>query len=289
MKKASRSKKLAKKGAPKSSNARARAPRLQQDAIAPGDLFADGIVPLDGEPWVKLADGKELAGWVKEDEIRYNQILRQAGKYQFFRRIFDFLNENEIRGDYLEFGCHRCRTFRMVLTEARRHDLKNMKFWAFDSFEGLPDPTTETSVSKWTAGALTTSEKAFLEIVRAHGIYIDNVRTVKGFYSDSLTPTRQRSMLDMPVKAALVTVDCDLYESAVPVFDFLDPFLQDGTVIYMDDLFVGNRGNPNRGVARAFLEFQERSRWRFLSHLEVGWWGRAYIAVSEGVRAGGVI
>lgn len=241
---------------------------------------------IDAEPWVKLPTGKDLSHWSKNDEIRYNQINRQAGKYLFFRKIFDFLNENEIRGDYLEFGCHRCRTFRMVLTEARRHSLSDMNFWAFDSFEGLPEPTTETSVSKWTSGALTTSEAAFRDIVRAHGIYVDNVHTVKGFYDASLTNERQRDMLERGAKAALITVDCDLYESAVPVFNFIEPLLQEGTAIYMDDLLVGNKGNPDRGVARAFLEFQQRSRWQFIPHLEVGWWGRSYITVDNNAGAG---
>jgi hypothetical protein len=238
----------------------------------------DLIVRIDGEPWVKLADGRELAKWSKQDEIRYNQGNRQAEKYLFFRRVFDFLTENEIRGDYLEFGCHRCRTFRMALTEARRHNQDHMRFFAFDSFEGLPTPTTETSVTKWTQGALTTSEQAFQDLVRKHGVYADRVKTIKGFYSDSLTDTLQRQFVDKGSKIALVTVDCDLYESAVPVFDFIEPLLQDGSVIYMDDLFVGNKANPTRGVARAFLEFQKRSQWRFIRHLDVGWWGRTYIA-----------
>jgi hypothetical protein len=238
----------------------------------------DPIVRLDEEPWVKLANGRELARWEKQDEIRYNQANRQAEKYLFFRRVFDFLNENEIRGDYHEYGCHRCRTFRMALTEARRHGLHQMQFWAFDSFEGLPSPTTETSVSKWTQGALTTSEAGFRELVREHGIYADRVHMVKGFYSDSLTPDLQQRIRRDEAKIALVTVDCDLYESAVPVFNFIDPLLQEGSVIYMDDLFVGNKGNPNRGVARAFLEYQKRSQWRFTRHLDVGWWGRTYIA-----------
>lgn len=249
----------------------------------------DLIVRLDGEPWVKLADGRELAHWGKQDEICYNQGNRQAEKYLFFRRVFDFLHENEIRGDYHEYGCHRCRTFRMALTEARRHNLDQMKFWGFDSFEGLPTPTTETSVSKWTQGALTTSEGAFRDLVRQHDIYIDKVHTVKGYYSDSLTNDLRRRFLEQEQKIALVTVDCDLYESAVPVFNFIEPLLQDGSVIYMDDLFVGNKGNPTRGVARAFLEFQKRSTWRVRRHLDVSWWGRTYIVSSGASDIDGVI
>jgi len=247
------------------------------------------IVGLDGEPWVKLANGADLATWSKEDEIRYNQGNRQSEKYLFFRRIFDFLHENEIRGDYHEYGCHRGRTFRMALTEARRHGLGEMKFWAFDSFEGLPEPGSATSVSKWTQGALTTSEAEFKALIRSHGIYTDRVHTMKGFYADTLTSELQSRMLANESKIALVTVDCDLYESAVPVLDFIEPMLQDGSVIYMDDLFVGNKGNPGRGVARAFLELQRRSRWRFVRHLDVGWWGRSYIACSRNPELEGVL
>ncbi len=242
---------------------------------------SDLIVRLDDEPWVQLADNSTLKNWTKNDEIRYNQGNRQAEKYDMFRKVFDFLNENEIKGDYHEYGCHRCRTFRMALTEARRHNIADMKFWAFDSFEGLPDPTTEISVSKWVAGALTTSERQFHDLVKAHGVYPDRVNTVKGFYDKSLTKALQQKMRAKENKIALLTVDCDLYESAVPVFKFIEPLLQEGSVIYMDDLFVGTKGSPKRGVARAFLEFQKRSKWKFIRHMDVSWWGRTYIAVKD--------
>ena len=278
-----------KKKSGKAAKSRTAAKKVKQTKPSVSGLAAlknDAITLLDHEPWVRLADGRELARWSKQDEIRYNQGNRQREKYLYFRHTFDFLHENEIRGDYYEFGCHRCRTFRMALTEARRHNLDEMKFWAFDSFEGLPSPTTETSVTKWTSGALTTSESDFMSMVRKHGIYADKVTTVRGFYSDSLTDELRERLLKREQKIALVTVDCDLYESAVPVFNFIEPLLQDGSVIYMDDLFVGNKGNPHRGVARAFLEFQQRSRWRFARHLDISWWGRSYVVYSGDAPSG---
>lgn len=239
---------------------------------------ATGIRSLACEPWVEIADGAALANWSAEDEIRYNQQNRQSEKLRFFRQVFDFLKENEVAGDYHEFGCHRARTFRMALTEARRKNLDDMAFWAFDSFAGLPAPETETSVGKWTQGALATSEQEFLRLIGEHGIYTDKVRTVKGLYGDSLTAALKQQFADSGRKIALATIDCDLYESAVPVFDFIEPLLQAGSVLYIDDLFVGNRGNPGRGLARAFVEYRQRSRWRFVRHLDIGWWGRSYIA-----------
>ncbi|MCC7047843.1 MAG: hypothetical protein IT562_14110 [Alphaproteobacteria bacterium] len=230
-----------------------------------------------GEPWVDLPDGKALANWGRDEEIAYNQTNRQTEKALFYRRTFDFLKDNRVVGDYHEYGCHRCRTFRMALTEARLHNLDAMKFFAFDSFEGLPEPTSQTSVEIWKRGALTTTEENFMGMVRAHGIYADRVTTIKGFYGESLTDQLRQKFLDGESKIALVNVDCDLYESAVPVFKFIDPLLQEGAVIYIDDLFAGYKGSPSKGVAKAFLEYQQKTRWRFQRHLDISWWGRSYI------------
>ncbi len=232
----------------------------------------------DGEPWIKLPDGRALADWSREDEIAYNQSNRQAEKLQFFRRTFDFLVDNRVTGDYFEFGCHRCRTFRMALTEARRHNLDAMRFLAFDSFQGLPEPTSPTSVEIWHKGALATSEEEFRRLVAEHGIYADRVRTVKGYYADSLTQALRDELAKAPQRIALATIDCDLYESAVPVFRFIEPLLQEGAVLYIDDLFAGYRGSPAQGVAKAFQEYRRASRFKFLRHLDIGWWGRSYIA-----------
>jgi hypothetical protein len=242
-----------------------------------------------GEPWVELPDAKALASWGRDEEIAYNQINRQTEKALFFRRTFDFLTDNRVAGDYYEFGCHRCRTFRMALTEARRHNLSSAKFLAFDSFEGLPEPTSDTSVEIWKRGALTTAESEFMRMVKEQGHYVENVRTIKGFYSESLTGALQRELVESGRKAMLVNVDCDLYESAVPVFKFLDPLLQEGTVIYIDDLFAGYKGSPSKGVARAFLEYQKVTRWKFVRHLDIGWWGRSYIAYLEKSAPEGVL
>lgn len=231
------------------------------------------ITPITGEPWVHLDDGAALSGWGREQEIAYNQQNRQAEKALFFQRTFDFLTDNRIRGDYLEFGCHRARTFRMALTEARKHNLDEMLFWAFDSFEGLPALEHESAVEHWQAGALKTDAREFGDMITRHGIYVDRCHAIKGFYADTL-PNRRHD----GAKAALITVDCDLYESAIPVFDFIDGLLQEGTVVYLDDLFAGFKGNPAKGVARAWLEYQRRSAWRFVRHLDVGWGGRSYIA-----------
>jgi len=241
-------------------------------------VAAATIQGVAGEPWVKLEGGAQLADWSRDDEIAYNQANRQTRKLEFFQQVFDFLTDNRVAGDYHEYGCHRCRTFRMALTEARRHNLAGMKFYAFDSFAGLPDVQTQVSVPFWQKGALTTTEEEFLRLVREHGIYVDNVRTVKGYYSDSLTAELQAKLAAEGAKVSLACVDCDLYESAVPVFKFLGPLLQEGSVIYIDDYYAGHHGSPVRGVPKAFTEFAATSPFKFEPYMHIGWWGRSFIA-----------
>jgi len=236
------------------------------------------IQRLTHEPWVKLETGAELENWDQEDEIAYNQANRQAEKLLFFINAFDFVKSLGIGGDYYEFGCHRARTFRMALTEARRHGLDGKRFFAFDSFEGLPEAQTETGVPSYHRGALSTSEDQFWQLVRDHGIYVENIRIIKGFYQDRLTTALQKQFVAEGAKIAIACIDCDLYESAAPVFHFIEPLIHEGTVLYIDDYFAGHKGSPLTGPARAFHEFERESGFKFIQHLQVGWWGRSFIA-----------
>ncbi len=233
--------------------------------------------PLPCEPWVALPDHDAFKGFSKADEIALNQQRRQTLKFEFFKNTFDFLNDSEIRGDYFEFGTHRVRTFRMALSCARFYNLSGVSFHAFDSFEGLPD-FGGALMDKWKAGALCTSRDEFVKTVESHGLYTDAVHTYKGFYDQTLTPTLAAELQARGTKAMMITVDCDYYQSAVSVFGFIEPFLQHGTVIYLDDVFAGFKSDSQGGVLRAFEEFAARSAYDFLPHLHVGWWGRSFIA-----------
>jgi hypothetical protein len=83
---------------------------------------------------------KDFALWSKNDEIAYNNNeIRQRAKYWFFQNSFDYLSANFVEGDYMEFVCHKARTFRMALSEARKKSFEWMNFYAFDSFDGLPE------------------------------------------------------------------------------------------------------------------------------------------------------
>lgn len=229
------------------------------------------------EPYVNLPNGKIFKSHDKKQEVKINQQLRQKQKFEFFQNSFDFLNDSQIYGDYLEFGVHRARTFRMAMSAARFYNLDDISFHAFDSFEGLPDIGNKL-IDQWKPNALTTSEDVFKSLIKSHGLYLNSYYCYKGFYEQSLNERLSAHLLNNFNKAMMITVDCDYYESAVSVFNFIEPFIQHGTIIYLDDVFAGFSKKSKGGVHEAFKTYAKKSKFKFLPHINIGWWGKSFIA-----------
>ena len=86
-------------------------------------------------PWKLLAPLTLPVGWQLK--------TRWHTRYEYARMIetaFGFVQNNGIEGDYLEFGVHCGRTFTEAWRASQRYALAEMRFHAFDSFEGLPEP-----------------------------------------------------------------------------------------------------------------------------------------------------
>ena len=232
------------------------------------------------EPWFneRLDSITGEAHWTKNDQIISNQIKRQEAKHYFFYQAFEFIVDNSIEGDYHEFGCHRCRTFRMALLEASKHFLENkIKFFAYDSFKGLPKVEQDHQFgSRWSEGSLSTSAEEFKRLILKSGYKLDNVTLIEGFYNETLPMIKQKEFYSGR-KASFINIDCDLYESAVPVFSHIDDLVQEGTILYIDDYFSGYKGNPLKGVSKALKEWQEISSWKIEQYRDVGFSGRSYI------------
>jgi hypothetical protein len=241
------------------------------------EVVSDGKIK---EPWFTADFRVAAPPQLRDALIQRNQLRRQSDKFEFYRRAFDFITDNEIQGDYLEFGCHRARTFRMAINEALFHQLSEMRFYAFDSFCGMPPSSDGGAVlERWSEGNLATSEAEFLSLVRHPALDQSRVKTIKGYYNESLNRSTEKILARENTRAALVCIDCDLYESAKPVFEFLGEFLQEGTVVYLDDFFAGYKGNPFRGIAGAFREFVDsQAIWGFSEYLTVGAFGKSFIA-----------
>lgn len=235
---------------------------------------------IDCEPFCTILTSSQLDDHTKEDEIIVNQQRRQTQKFNFFLNSFDFLTDNKIMGSYFEFGCHKARTFRMALTAAKFYNIKNIEFHAFDSFKGLPD-IGKCIIEKWSPGELCTNKDQFQHLIDQHCLFLNSVHLHEGFYNEILNKELQSKLIQTSPTAAFINIDCDFYESAVEVFNFIDPFLQHGSIIYIDDFFGGFKVNSNGGTKQAFYEFRKISKFDFIEHMTCGWWGKSFLAVSR--------
>lgn len=168
-----------------------------------------------------------------------------------------FLHVNKMQGSYLEFGVFQGGTFSNFYHEFKRHNLP-IKMFAFDGFQGLPDKgvvDTSSGYHVFPPGAFACSEDDFIKAMASRGVPREAYTIVPGMFHESLTPDLYTA-LDMP-RAAIINIDVDLYESTVPVLDFVFPLLQDGTLILFDEYFAW-RGNPTLGERRAFREFLDK-------------------------------
>jgi len=137
---------------------------------------------------------------------------------------------------------------------AKRYRVKGIKFRGFDSFQGLPVPS-EKQYSIWHQGQFAFGRRELEQLLKRKGFRKDEYELTEGFYDRTLTPELSGELQTRGVKAAVVYIDCDLYESARDVLRFMRSFLQDGTVLCFDDYFA-YRGRPDMGEQRALAEFQ---------------------------------
>lgn len=185
--------------------------------------------------------------WLAKEYSAYGRTIRK----DLFIGIARFCHINRPKtGYYFEFGSHEANTMRLAW-DSFQH-LFDFTYVAFDSFEGLPAIGEIDRQDIWSKGKLKTSEEEFLRTCLRHGVPREKLITVKGFYDQSLNEETEKRF--SPDKAAVIYVDCDLYESTVPVLRFIKPFLQEGTILVFDDWNCFN-ADPQRGERRAFSEF----------------------------------
>jgi O-methyltransferase len=199
-------------------------------------------------------------------------------------RACQFVSRNYIAGDYLEFGVWQGDSFTKVyhfLSRLRAdHDAwlnrrpthasqtgsaspeydgwRNWKvrFLAFDSFEGLPEPDQQEIPEEWVKGGYACSEENFKRNLASDGVNLGDVITVPGYYDKTLNnDTKKKLGLR---HASIVHIDCDLYESTIVALNFVTDLLVQGSVIVFDDWFY-NQGRKDRGEQKACNEWRQNN------------------------------
>lgn len=187
------------------------------------------------------------------------------------RTAFAYLYNEGLAGDYVEFGVFKGRTFVEAWHSAEYFGLTETRFVAFDSFAGLPDPGDDSPFFK---GQFAAPRQNFERTLKAHSVSPDRTQVVEGFFESTLSKER-RALL--PSQVAVAWVDCDLYESTVPVLDYLGEVLIDGAVLIFDDWFT-HKGRADRGEQKACNEWlAKRSDITLIPYRQHSWGGQAFL------------
>ena len=169
--------------------------------------------------------------------------------------LTQYLVGAQIEGDYLEFGVAKGMTFSYACN-TMSPVFNNMRFIALDSFEGLPEPKNIDNINNYSSsffkGQYACSEKEFLHNIKEKHIDLKQVITIKGWFDQTLTDQMAEQYSINKIAAAWI--DCDLYESTIPILKFLTPRLSIGSVLLFDDWHCF-RNLPDFGEQRACNEW----------------------------------
>lgn len=215
---------------------------------------------------------------------------RFSGTFQSFNNEFlyterekillfatEFIKYSELKGDYLEFGVWEGKTLAAAYHFSKNYGFDTVNFYAFDGFKGLPEikGIDKSGFKNFHEGQYSCNKKQFEKNLIKYGVDSSKVFTIEGWFEDILNnETKKKLLLKY---ASIIWIDCDLYESTVPVLNFIESYIQDGTVLIFDDWFC-YRSDPKRGEQRAFNEWMEKNpHITAIPFRQFSWHGNSFI------------
>jgi O-methyltransferase len=207
--------------------------------------------------------------------------LRSAtGRVDIHSLAAFWVRESKLAGDYYEFGVASGRSTVAAVRASRLYGHPApARFRLFDSFRGLPRLSgVDVDSKQFGAGDFAFDQAVVVKHLTERGVW-DPQRIIlyPGWYDETLTPELFGNLRGSP--AAIVHVDCDLYESSRTVLRFMTPLLQEGSILLFDDWFCFN-ASPQRGERRAVTEWlaEDSGGFTLERYAEYGWHGAAFIA-----------
>lgn len=227
----------------------------------------------------KVVPFSELYDFTIQQAPQHREYEMQKDLHDYFWRAFSLLRMNKVEGDYCEFGCgSKVRSFRFAWKFSNLEKYGDRKLYAFDTFAGLPTPEGIDEHEQWAEGTMSVTLRQFKIIMSYYRAKLGrDFEAVEGDYRESLVG---KMPTDHGIKKiAFAHIDCDLYESTVPVLDYIAPSLANGAILSFDDWFCFN-GDPRLGEQRALREWSEDGAGQefiLTQYQPFGWHGQSFI------------
>ncbi len=186
-----------------------------------------------------------------KDNHFITEAEHQIGRLINIERIIKIIKENNITGDFIEFGVFKGLSLIWLARFREQYGLTDKKIIGIDSFKGLP-----ISSGGWGKGQFNNTSIEILD--RNLKNYLThneqmNIEIIKGWFADSSVTQNLKKVTD---KLSLVHLDCDLGVSAEDAFNVLEPFFKKGggiKYLLMDDWGC----NPNE-IPVAFENWKKK-------------------------------
>jgi len=174
-------------------------------------------------------------------------------------------------GDVVETGVFRGGSSAVILKVLQGYDDCGKAFWAFDSFQGLPNITKKDQVGEQIVGAqgiFAAGVNEFKANLEARGVWNESrIHIVPGWFSDTVSKAGVKQI-------SFLRLDGDLYQSTIDVLKALYPRVSPGGYIYVDD--YGSFNGCRRAVDeyRAEHQLYEPMHWirEGSGIVEAVWW-----------------
>lgn len=191
-------------------------------------------------------------------------------------KTFDIQTKNnKIDGyAYWEFGVFKGFSMWFSQMYARTKGLTGMDYYGFDSFEGLPFSDIDGMKPAFAEGHYSSPHSFIEKSFKNLEFPVDNLKLFKGFYSDELFKKLSQENKFLPI--SICVIDVDIYESTVPVLEFIKDHLVVGSIILFDDFNCFLKSDEH-GERKALIEFKNKyPNFEFKHLFGFGWHGEVF-------------
>ena len=189
---------------------------------------------------------------------------------------------------YYEFGVFKGFSLWFAQMYANHHNIpkkghlpenQNFYFYGFDSFEGLPKSKIDGMKPAFGKGHYTSSFDFVINKFRNLDVDFDKLSLFKGFYSKDFfkacgVKAHKNEIGFLPI--SICVIDVDVYESCVPVLEFIKDKLVPKSILLFDDYNLFGKSDEH-GERKAFLEFKLKyPNFKFRHLFDFGYGGSAF-------------
>lgn len=203
-------------------------------------------------------------------------------KQRMIHTAFRMIKRWRINGSYLEFGTFKGQSIIYAYKEmtsifGTSTQKGILSIHGFDSFAGIKGINAEEIPGPFIEGGYCASLEEYTENLVKNNVDIDFVKTHSGFFQNTLTLELLNEIkFETPI-AAVINIDCDVFEPAFEALNFCKSMFTQGTIVLFDD-YYSYALQPNKGEVRALSLFcSENPEFIFNEWMNYGPQGKAFI------------